>query len=178
MERFEGIAWNVKEAPSCGRDSFRQQIQEVRDRLDAAQVSALNLDAAWGQLRAENLVVGVQTFRESEIESWWEAISSATSRTPACDLVLDVYRRTSERMRAAESVLRPWVIRHLKERTFNGVFRRERLPGRAILSDSVNGEDRGIDIEERRCCLFAGSEGHGLQAGSTARICRGAGVQL
>src|SRR5260221_9165449 len=49
-------------------------------------------------------------------------------------------------MRVAEELLQPWVIRHLKERTFNGKPRRERLPGRSILSD-VSGEDEeGMEI--------------------------------
>lgn len=146
LERFEGIAWDVKGAPSCGRETFRQQIREVRDRLDAAQSSALNLDAAWGSMRAEDLIVDGKPFDVSQMEHWWEAVSSATNRTPAVESVLAACHRTSERMRDAESVLRPWVIRHLKDRTSNGVLRRERLPGRAIHSDNGDGGDRGIDV--------------------------------
>lgn len=49
-------------------------------------------------------------------------------------------------MRAAEEALQPWVIRHLKDRQFNGRPRREQLPGAAIQSDSSDGSEAGIEI--------------------------------
>ena len=61
---------------------------------------------------------------------------------------MDCYQRVSERMRAAESSLQPWVIRHLKERTFNGVSRRERLPGNAIHHDVADGTEAGIEVSD------------------------------
>jgi superfamily II DNA or RNA helicase len=146
LERFEGIAWDSKAAPPCGREAFRRQVGEVRKRLDAAQLLALNLDAAWGSLRAEDLVADGRVFGVAEIESWWMSVSSAASRTPAAEHVLAACRRTSELMRAAESTLRPWVIRHLKERFFNVIPRRERLAGCAIHSDDSNGDEHGIEI--------------------------------
>lgn len=146
LERFEGIAWDDAGAPPSGRDGFRQQVREVRDRLDAAQNAALGLDAAWGAMRAEDLVADEQAFDMSEAEQWWASVSSAASRTPAAERVLNAYHRTAERMRAAESVLRPWVIRHLKQRIFNGILRRERLPGYAIQNDTVADHERGIDV--------------------------------
>jgi superfamily II DNA or RNA helicase len=149
LERFEGIAWDSTDAPRCGREAFRRQVREVRERLDAAQMSALSLDAYWGQLRAEDLVADGQAFSVAEVESWWAAVSTApfaAGRTPAAEGVLNACQRTSERMRAAESVLRPWVIRHLKDRCFNGVPRRQRLAGRAIHRDNADGDERGIDV--------------------------------
>src|SRR5205085_8313546 len=50
LERFEGVAWDCTEAPAIGRAGFQERVRELRDRLDAAQQAALNLDAAWGQL--------------------------------------------------------------------------------------------------------------------------------
>ncbi len=146
LERFEGIAWETPAAPRCGREAFRRQVREVRERLDAAQMSALNLDAAWGLLRAEDPVADGRAFSAGEVESWWAAVSTATSRPPAVEHVLAACQRTSERMRAAECALRPWVIRHLKERAFNGIPRRQRLAGRAIHSDSADSEESGIGV--------------------------------
>jgi superfamily II DNA or RNA helicase len=146
LERFEGIAWDAPGAPRCGREAFRQQVCEVRERLDEAQQAALNLDAAWGLLRAEDLVADDRAFSVAEVESWWAVVASAASRTPAAERVLTACQRTSERMRAAESVLRPWVIRHLKESNFNGLPRRERLVGRAIHSDNTDGDESGIGV--------------------------------
>lgn len=146
LERFAGIAWDATVAPRCGREAFQQQVHAVRERLDAAQLSAMNLDAAWGWLRAEDLVADGRAFAAGEVENWWAAVSSATSRTPAVEGVVAACQRTSERMRAAESALRPWVIRHLKERSFNGRPRRERLAGRAIHTDSADSQEQGIGV--------------------------------
>jgi len=146
LERFDGIAWNAPGAPFVSRDAFRQQIKELRERLDAAQTSALNLDAAWGLLRTDDLTAKGRLFAVNEIEAWWAAIRSDEGRTSASERVLSSYLRTVERMRAAESALQPWVIRHLKERVFNGQPRREQLPGQAIQSDSANGDETGIEV--------------------------------
>ena len=146
LERFEGVAWDTPSAPPAGRETFRLGIRELREKLDAAQTSALNLDAAWGRLRAEDLALNGQQFDVNDVAAWWAAASIAASRPPAVEQVLDGYQRTHERMRAAETALQPWVIRHLKERTFNGVSRRERLPGNAINHDDLDGTEAGIEI--------------------------------
>lgn len=146
LERFDGIAWNTSGAPPVGRDAFRQQVRELRERLDAAQTSALNLDAAWGLLRTDDLTANGQLFAVNEIEAWWAAIRSVEGRTSTTERVFAGYLRTLEKMRAAESALQPWVIRHLKERTLNGQPRRQQLPGQAIQSDVANGEETGIEV--------------------------------
>ena len=146
LERFDGIAWNAPDAPAVRRDAFHQQIHDLRQRLDAAQTSALNLDVTWGLLRIDDLTANGQAFIVNEIEAWWAAIQSVEGRTPAAERVLSSYLRTFDNMRAAESTLQPWVIRHLKERIYNGRPRREQLPGRAIQSDTANGEETGIEV--------------------------------
>jgi hypothetical protein len=146
LERFEGIAWEAPGAPRCGREGFRQQVHELRERLDASQLSALNLDAAWGLLRAEDLATDGRAFHAGELDDWWNSVGAAASRTPAVERVLAACQRTSERMREAESALRPWVIRHLRERVFNGRPRRERMPGRAIHTDTPEGAENGIEV--------------------------------
>jgi Helicase conserved C-terminal domain/SNF2-related domain len=154
LERFVGIAWKAPDAPVIGRDAFRRQVHELREGLDAAQTSALNLDAAWGLLRTDDLTANGQRFAANEIEAWWAAIQSAEGRTPAAERVLFSYLRTFERMRTAESALQPWVIRHLKERIYNGHPRREQLPGQAIQNDIVNGNETGIEVSGKALLPF------------------------
>jgi ERCC4-related helicase len=154
LERFEGIAWNAPDAPDVRRDAFHQQIHDLRQRLDAAQTSALNLDVTWGLLRIDDLTANGQRFIVNEIEAWWAAIQSDEGRTPAAERVLSSYLRTFEKMRAAESALQPWVIRHLKERIYNGQPRREQLPGRAIQTDTANGEETGIEVSGQALLPF------------------------
>lgn len=146
LERFEGIAWDTPSAPPAGRETFRLSIRELREKLDAAQTSALNLDAAWGRLCADDLALSGRQFDVNDVDAWWTAALTAASRPPAVEQVLNGYQRTHERMRAAETALQSWVIRHLKERTFSGVSRRERLPGNAINHDASDGTEAGIEI--------------------------------
>jgi hypothetical protein len=53
-------------------------------------------------------------------------------------------------MRTAEQALKPWVIRHLRPRKlpqpFDGIERRRRLPGRAILDGLAGGDAPGIPV--------------------------------
>lgn len=147
LERFEGIAWNVESAPPAGRDTFRTKVSELRQSLDAAQNSAVLLDEAWGRLRAEDLVVNGRTYSSAEVESWWDAVQTSAARTPSVEQVLSHNKTTAERMRIAEKALQPWVIRHLRERIFNGKPRRERLPGKAILDNTPDASEPGIEID-------------------------------
>jgi len=148
LERFDGIAWNSKFPPPGGRSDFRQQVATLRERLDSAQEAALTLDAAWGQLRQDDLVINGEP--ASGIERWWDGLASATTRTPQTERVLSSFQRTHSRMRAAEEALQPWVIRHLKPRTLPapwlGQKRRVRVIGRAIIDDTGDESTPGLNI--------------------------------
>jgi len=144
LERFDGVAWKAASAPPAGREVFKTQVRELRDCLDAAQIAALNLDAAWGLLCTEDLVVQGCAYKVAN--AWWDAAKAGTGLTPPGDRVVTSYRGTFERMRLAEQALRPWVIRHLKLRDIDGRPRRERLPGAAIENDDSSAPDKGLAL--------------------------------
>ena len=148
LERFEGIAWNSKAPPPGGRAEFRQQVATLRERLDAAQEAALTLDAAWGQLRQDDLVLDGEP--AASVERWWEGVRAAASRTAQAERVLASFQRTHARMRSAEESLHPWVIRHLRSRTLPapwlGQVRRVRVIGRAIVDDIGDESTPGLTI--------------------------------
>lgn len=144
LERFESIAWNTADAPSLGLAGFRECVRVLRERLDAAQHAALNLDAAWGQLRPEDVVAGGEP--SEDVERWWTGLGTDAPRTAAADRVFSSYQRTFEKMRSAEQALQPWVIRHLKPRRFGGRLRRERLAGAAIVTGQTSAFDAGLQV--------------------------------
>lgn len=154
LERFEGISWKTAEAPSTGRGEYRKRLQELRQKLDAAQSAALNLDAGWGLLRADDLTVDGHTYSVNEIEDWWAAVRGKETRTSAAERVMVSFTRTDEKMRAAEIALQPWVIRHLKPRIYDGHLRRESLPGRAIQTDATDGNETGIEVSGQALLPF------------------------
>lgn len=153
LERFDGIAWRSASAPTMSRESYKAALDELRHRLDAAQQSALNLDAAWGGLRANDLMANGSHFENPS--AWWDAALNAETLTPAGERVLVCYRSTFTRMREAEMALRPWVLRHLRSRFFNGVPRRLKLPGLAIQTDHAEtGREPGLEIEGKALLPF------------------------
>jgi ERCC4-related helicase len=149
LERFDGICWNGSRAPSIGRAEYKLALAALRESLDAAQFTALNFDAAWGRLSTDNLVVDGQLFDNSG--AWWQSARSGGNLTPAGARVIAAYEQTQHAVRAAERVLRPWVIRHLKSRSLPEPFhpcpRRLVLPGKAITNDQIDGTEIGIEVE-------------------------------
>jgi superfamily II DNA or RNA helicase len=144
LERFDGIAWDSPAAPAIGRQLYRDRVDELRQRLDAAQHAALNLDAAWGMLRPDDLVVDGKT--TDDVELWWVGLKPGATQTPPAERVFASYQRTFEKMRAAEQSLQPWVIRHLKPRKFSGRPRRERMVGAAISLDQAATTEVGLEV--------------------------------
>jgi ERCC4-related helicase len=145
LERFEGIAWNSNVPPPGGRAEFQHQVSALRELLDGAQEAALTFDAAWGQLRQDDLVLNGQPV--ANVDTWWNGLASATTRTPQAERVLASFQRTHSRMRKAEESLRPWVIRHLKPRTLpGGQLRRIRAVGRGIVDDISDESTPGLSI--------------------------------
>lgn len=148
-ERFEGICWREPYAPRAGRESFQKQMQELRQRLDAAPEAARCFDAAWGKLTWEDLVIDGESC--DDVEHWWARIRRAAPSSPVIENVLACHRRSGQELRAAEAALKPWVIRHRRPGQLTGPFsgkpRRQRLPGRSILEDGQVTE-AGLEIPQ------------------------------
>lgn len=151
LERFNGIAWDSASAPSSGKEVFQKKLDELRNSLDAAQHAALNLEAAWGSLRPTDLVVDGH---QVDVETWWKGPIDEENESTAAEQVRKCYQKTFERMRAAETLLRPWVLRHLRPRKFQGVLRRERLPGAAIIQDSKSDVVTGLEVKDAALVPF------------------------
>lgn len=144
LDRFGGIAWNGRLAPRCGQEGFNNQIGDLRSALDAAQDSAIRLDEAWGKLRKEDVSVDGQP---TPIDSWWQQVVDTNQTAVTVRLAVECYHEASRRLKTAEGLLQPWVIRHLKPRYLPscGIPRRQRLPGSAICDETAAGE-QGIAL--------------------------------
>ncbi len=148
VERFEGIAWDSPLAPHSGRRGFLEGVNGLRNSLDSAQESTLRLDDAWGRLRSEDLVLCEQNYDDPD--RWWDCIQSMIGLTPQTERVLHCYRLAEERMRTAENILKPWVIRHLKPRAlpapYQGEPRRKKLPGKLITGETSESPVGGLNV--------------------------------
>lgn len=156
LERFEGISWNSRITPNCGRTGFKDEIALLRTSLDAAQSATLTLDKAWGHLQPDDL--GIEGKRYERSEEWWAALRDDGKVTPAGDMVRQSYDNARRCMREAEQLLRPWVLRHLKRRFLPlphaDVKRRCVLPGRSIQVDGANNDEEGLLIQRAALLPF------------------------
>lgn len=145
---FRGIAWEGEQAPAGGVLKLDQDLTDLRKSLDAAQEAAVRFDTAWGLLQTEHLRSGDRDFTDTA--AWWRSVRSMENRTPEVDRVIRCHEAASERLHRAEALLKPWVIRHLRDRLLpaphHSVSRRNRLPGRAILDDQPVSSGEGIGI--------------------------------
>lgn len=147
LDRFKGVAWNRRVAPEYGLEGYKRKIENLREALDAAQTAAVSLDTAWGSLSRDDLIIGSE--RIDDIEQWWEACANGDELSPQVQRVLSFFEDTNQRMREAERLLKPWVIRHLRSRYIPDVSakeRRIRKIGNAINDDYMK-KGRGILVE-------------------------------
>lgn len=155
IERFDGINWKSKAAPSMLRDDYLTRLKELRVKLDRAQALALGLNQTWGRLTAADLVA--DGILHEDPDTWWQAANRPANLAGMGQQVVELVERTKAAFQAAGEALRPWVIRHLRSRTFavaEGVVARRRpFLGAAILADdaTITG---GITVEGRALLPF------------------------
>lgn len=147
LGHFESVAWEKQAATAMDRESFKTKLENLKLSLDEAQAQALRLDKYWSALKKDDLRVGDRKFENEE--SWWtEAKTQPEGLSDTAKSAVEQARATQQRMRVAEEALRPWVLRHLKPRTFlhreKSVTRRRRLPGQSIRNEEVT--DRGLPV--------------------------------
>ena len=148
LQRFRAVRWESLK-PEDALAQYDVTLQRLGKALDRAQLEGLRLDRAWGQLTAQDL--GLDPGASLSDEAWARLLATP----PATGVVAEAlaqYRKVEGALREAEQRLRPWVIRHLRERQMDGdagpVARRSTLTGRAIaggaphLGLEVTGEAR------------------------------------
>ncbi len=151
LKHFESVAWKSTEDEAA----YEYDLEALRMALDEAQEGAIRLDQAWGRLKVEDLMVGDQAVQNEE--DWW--IKAVVVEAGLTERGLAAFRQaqaTEEKMRSAEALLRPWVLRHLKSRQMvqngNTIPRRETFPGRGILDPKA--VEQGLDVHGQATLPF------------------------
>lgn len=112
-------------------DSFGSDMKALGSALDAAQAALLRLDQAWDRMQPHDL--------EGRPARWWAGMLA-----DAPEHLLTVARQIQEattRLQAASTQLKPWVIRHGKDR------QRVYLSGLATAPDAPGDSSQGLPIE-------------------------------
>jgi hypothetical protein len=142
LDRFEGIRWTGRHAPSMTLQEFKTEIGDLAKLLDDAQASALRLDRAWSRLDGSLLVGKDGTMHDPD--TWWRQ-ASANGDGLVAEVAAQV-QQTGVVMEKAEAALAPWVLRHLKSPHLPDaaeIERRALLTGAAIKDGSPHA---GLEI--------------------------------
>ena len=148
LERFTGISWKGVRSPEKGKEEYLADLKNIRSNLDSAQEMAVRLDHIWGRLRYEDLTIEGKQI--DSIEDWWKQAHQQNGLSPEGAQVLERFNLVQAQMRKAEGFLKPYIIRHSRQKTFKmdqtEIPRRNKFPGKAILDDQVTEFASGLDI--------------------------------
>ena len=106
LERFGDVRWDPTALGD--RALLDQQLQELANRLNESQRTAMALQRAWGRLHVEDCA--------GNSNDWWDLIA----RTPKVSLghrvraVVDAYAAAKHSRNGAQEALKPWIVRHNK----------------------------------------------------------------
>jgi hypothetical protein len=151
IDRFKGVAW--KTLTQSTRESFEADLKTLSSALDTAQLRAAELDKRWLSLCQDDLAD--PTGGPLPIDTWWRDASGNPGAQPErVQVVIAAFERAKMAMKGAESPLRRWVIRHLRDSKLPGTNlpRRSRLVGRAIAM-SGHGEG-GLPVADNALLPF------------------------
>jgi len=150
LDRFNGIAWTGNNAPEKGREHYSKQLLNLRGSLDEAQESSLRLEKSWGELILDDLVV--QGTLHQDMDKWWDAIkaSDIDSLGHRIQTTLSRFQDSKVKLKKAEILLKPLVIRHLKSRFMDKNptrMRRQTIPGEGIIHPDSKEMASGLKID-------------------------------
>lgn len=151
LRRFTGMAWDSPDAPPSGKEPFTQALDTLEEVLNEAQAAALRLERAWGRLRPAHLRAGDGS--PIPPDAWWQLLRAAPPPNGLAAEVQARYQQCHAKMREAETLLKPWVIRHLKPRTLPRDSeavppkRREVLIGASIRENAPLPGDPGLEVD-------------------------------
>lgn len=138
LERFKTINWNAGiNAPlHLDKGKYSEELGQLLRKLDDSQIAARKLDNSWGKLTIDDLTIDREV--QEEVYQWWVAVTkNETLRSANAHKVIEDFNTASQKLRAVEPLLKKYVIRHLKPRTFKGEFtsipRRNNFPGNQII---------------------------------------------
>jgi len=151
LDRFRGINWKSMKGSDVGQ--FGERLGALKDALDLAQRASADLDSSWQRLRPGD--IDGSGANGEDLELWWaRVLADASTHTERAQEIHRAYMRTRDALRAAQTLLRPWVIRHLRARTLPHMElpRRLRIAGAGLASN--DGTADGLPIADSALLPF------------------------
>lgn len=154
VRSFDAIRWSGRRAPTKNRDQVQDEIHKLEAALDANRLAGRRLDRLWGGIRSDML-------GDLDVTAWWKRVEGEPKdawETRLVDYVNDCHTTRDK----AQSLLRPWVIRHNRPLELPAIdgesacIRREGIYGKAINSDADagNGGEHGLPVTKEAALPF------------------------
>lgn len=138
LHRFGAVDWSTLPG---SRDAYLRELGALSSALSAAQRATLRLDERWSRLRSEDVPAR---------DRWW--LESAAEDHDRVTQIRRAFAGACGAMRAGETQLRPWVVRHRKPDAWDdGTPRRDVLRGAQIIDRA---QETGIDIDSAALLPF------------------------
>ena len=154
LDRFQGVRWDKRTIPTTLED-FERQMGKLSRVLNETYATTTWLDDKWSALKPEDIRLNGEVF--DDVEAWWRRLKETGIREmpERVKLVLQSYGAAREKIREAEKVLRPWVVRHRRPRQLPGVElpRRLRFNGAGIETEE-EGTLEGLGIRDQSVLPF------------------------
>jgi len=145
LKRFLAVRW-ASMPPERKYPVIEAELSALGAALDRAQGEALHLERLWGELSQADVPPANPA---TDTRTWWTRLLGEPAERGILARIAAHYGRTLEAFNAAQKLLRPWVLRHLRPRQFvyggRTVARRREYTGRAIV-DGIS-HHRGLEIE-------------------------------
>ncbi|QNA44289.1 helicase-related protein [Lacibacter sediminis] len=159
LERFKTINWTNSIAPVIGSTGYKEELDLLLTQLDNSQIAARKLDSSWGKLTTEDLTLNNKVY--TDVYEWWLAVNSEEATlTPVVQKVIEDYQIARNKLGIVETLLKKYVIRHLKPRELKGVYdgipRRDNLAGNLIQKDdqAISQLTQGLEVTKESMLPF------------------------
>ena len=131
LRRFGDVRWDRERLGD--REAFSVALEDLKAALDESQRTSIAMQRAWSRMRPDDLPApGI------DLDGWWRQIEAAEPDrlTPHQRAFRDACGKATAARRQANTLLRPWVLRHNKGDVWAGtsVPRRNRAEGAAIVA--------------------------------------------
>jgi ERCC4-related helicase len=153
LSLFLRIRWGHEGAPEGGEEKFKAMLHSLHESLNEAQRRARCLEATWAELTIERVTADlvlagahVPPLRDDLVGAWWSAVNQG-HRSGLADRFAALVSRARERKADAENHLRPWLIRHNRERFFSEPDPTAGLRPRRLLHDGRAIEDVDVSLD-------------------------------
>ncbi len=141
LERFKGINWSTL-SNNFSKESYQTALDGLTAALDISQISAIRLERVWGKLTQQDIPSSLET-------RWWDGSRDLADNHRLFECI-ETFNECKQSMKTAESILKKWVIRHLRPRQFEfenaPIQRRELITGRGI--SMTESSEEGLQILE------------------------------